>query len=210
MASGLFSQLISMGMTASWVILVVLAVRLLFQRLRLPKKYSYYLWAVPALRLICPVSVSSAFSLFNVDFIGRKAAGIAAAVEWLAAGGSAAGVAKSAGAGLASGAQGMAQGAGAAANALNAGGTVAAGTAGADIAGAAGNAAGNTGRYGRRYDTEGSGRHHRRKCERGRFAAYSVVGLAGRAGGDSFIQPVLLAAAQKDGTYGGPPSGQCL
>ena len=30
MASGLFSQLISMGMTASWVILVVLAVRLLF------------------------------------------------------------------------------------------------------------------------------------------------------------------------------------
>ena len=42
MASGLFSQLISMGMTASWVILVVLAVRLLFQRLRLPKKYSYY------------------------------------------------------------------------------------------------------------------------------------------------------------------------
>ena len=83
MASGLFSQLISMGMTASWVILVVLAVRLLFQRLRLPKKYSYYLWAVPALRLICPVSVSSAFSLFNVDFIGRKAAGIAAAVEWL-------------------------------------------------------------------------------------------------------------------------------
>ncbi|MFR8337621.1 MAG: M56 family metallopeptidase [Eisenbergiella massiliensis] len=72
MASGLFSQLISMGMTASWVILVVLAVRLLFQRLRLPKKYSYYLWAVPALRLICPVSVSSAFSLFNVDFIGRR------------------------------------------------------------------------------------------------------------------------------------------
>ena len=67
-----------------------------------------------------------------------------------------------------------------------------------------------TGRYGRRYDTEGSGRHHRRKCERGRFAAYSVVGLAGRAGNDSFIQPVLLAAAQKDGTYGGPPSGQCL
>ena len=143
MASGLFSQLISMGMTASWVILVVLAVRLLFQRLRLPKKYSYYLWAVPALRLICPVSVSSAFSLFNVDFIGQKAAGIAAAVEWLAAGGSAAGVAKRAGAGLASGAQGMAQGAGTAANALNAGGTVAAGTAGADIAGAAGNAAGN-------------------------------------------------------------------
>ena len=143
MASGLFSQLISMGMTASWVILVVLAVRLLFQRLRLPKKYSYYLWAVPALRLICPVSVSSAFSLFNVDFIGRKAAGIAAAVEWLTAGGSAAGVVKRAGADLASRAQGMVQGAGAAANALNVGGTVAAGTAGVDIAGAAGNAAGN-------------------------------------------------------------------
>lgn len=134
MASGLFSQLISMGMTASWVILVVLAVRLLFQRLRLPKKYSYYLWAVPALRLICPVSVSSAFSLFNVDFIGRKAAGIAAAVEWLTAGGSAAGVVKRAGADLASRAQGMVQGAGAAANALNVGGTVAAGTAGVDIA----------------------------------------------------------------------------
>lgn len=115
MVSGLFSQLISMGLTASWVILVVLVVR-----------------------LICPVSVSSVFSLFNVDFIGRKAAGIAAAVETLASGGAAEG----AGAGLASGAQGMAQGAGAAANALNAGGTAATAVA-AGIAGAAGNAAGN-------------------------------------------------------------------
>lgn len=141
MVSGLFSQLISMGLTASWVILVVLVVRLLFQRLRLPKKYSYYLWAVPALRLLCPVSVSSAFSLFNIDFIGRMAAGIVAAVERLSSGGSAAGSVEGTGAGLASGAQGMAQGAGAAANAWNtanvwnAGGTAAAAAAGSGAAG---------------------------------------------------------------------------
>ena len=137
MVSRLFSQLISMGLTASWVILVVLAVRLLFQRLRLPKKYSYYLWAVPALRLLCPVSVSSVFSLFNVDFIGRKAAGIAAAVERLAAGEGAAGSAERAG-GLASGAQAMAQGA----NAMDTAGAAATAVA-SGAAGAAGNAAGH-------------------------------------------------------------------
>lgn len=131
MAEGLFSQMLSMGLTASWVILVVLAVRLLFQRLRLPKKYSYFLWVIPAFRLLCPVSVSSAFSLFNVDFIGREA-GIAAA-DRFASGGSA----KGAGAFLVSRAQGMAQGAKAAADAFNTGGAVAAGAAGT-----VGNAAG--------------------------------------------------------------------
>lgn len=137
MVSGLFSQLISMGLTASWVILVVLVVRLLFQRLRLPKKYSYYLWAVPALRLLCPVSVSSAFSLFNIDFIGRMAAGIAAAAERLAAGGSAAKAVENAG-GLASGVQAMAQGA----NAMDTAGAAATAVA-SGAAGAAGNAAGH-------------------------------------------------------------------
>lgn len=68
MFTSFFEQLLKMSVTASVVILAVLLARLCLRRL--PKKYSYLLWAVVLFRLICPISVSSAFSIFN--FLGYK------------------------------------------------------------------------------------------------------------------------------------------
>lgn len=60
----LFLQILKMGVTAGYCILVVLALRLLMKGL--PKLYSYILWIVVYFRLVCPVSVSSVFSLVKV------------------------------------------------------------------------------------------------------------------------------------------------
>lgn len=58
------SRLLEMSLTASAVILVVLAARLLLRKA--PRVYSYALWAVVAFRLICPISFSSQFSLLGL------------------------------------------------------------------------------------------------------------------------------------------------
>lgn len=58
----LFPIVCNMSLTASVVILAVLAVRLLR---RAPKVFSYALWAVVLFRLLCPVSVTSAVSLLG-------------------------------------------------------------------------------------------------------------------------------------------------
>ena len=60
----LFPIVCNMSLTASVVILAVLAVRLLLRRA--PKVFSYALWAVVLFRLLCPVSVTSAVSLLGV------------------------------------------------------------------------------------------------------------------------------------------------
>lgn len=62
----LFTGICNRGMAVSYVVPVVFVLRFVFERMKLPKKYSYYLWAIPLIRLICPVSFSSVFSLFNV------------------------------------------------------------------------------------------------------------------------------------------------
>ena len=59
----LFPIVCNMSLTASVVILAVLAVRLLLRRA--PKVFSYALWAVVLFRLLCPVSVTSAVSLMG-------------------------------------------------------------------------------------------------------------------------------------------------
>ena len=59
----LFLQILNMSLTGSYVILAILLARLLLKKA--PKKYSYYLWAVAAFRLICPVSFEAVFSLFK-------------------------------------------------------------------------------------------------------------------------------------------------
>ena len=59
----LFPIVCNMSLTASVVILAVLAVRLLLRRA--PKVFSYVLWAVVLFRLLCPVSVTSAVSLLG-------------------------------------------------------------------------------------------------------------------------------------------------
>lgn len=65
----LFHQVINMGITASYVMAAVLLMRLLF--LHMPKKYSYYLWGLVGFRLVCPVSFSSVFSMFNLHIFDR-------------------------------------------------------------------------------------------------------------------------------------------
>lgn len=59
-----FNYVFNMSITASYVILAVLFVRLLLKRA--PKKYSYLLWSVAGFRLAVPVSFSSVFSLFKL------------------------------------------------------------------------------------------------------------------------------------------------
>ena len=59
----LFPIVCNMSLTASVVILAVLAVRLLLRRA--PKVFTYALWAVVLFRLLCPVSVTSAVSLLG-------------------------------------------------------------------------------------------------------------------------------------------------
>ena len=53
-----------MSITASVVILVVLIARGLMGKL--PKRYSYILWGIVAIRLLCPVGIASPISLFNL------------------------------------------------------------------------------------------------------------------------------------------------
>lgn len=60
----LFDMFFGMGLEACLVIAAVCAVRLVFRRL--PRRYSYMLWAVVLFRLLCPVSFQSAFSLFSL------------------------------------------------------------------------------------------------------------------------------------------------
>jgi len=59
----LFLSVLNMSITASYVILAILFIRLLLKRT--PKKYSYLLWSVVLFRLICPVSFSSVCSIFQ-------------------------------------------------------------------------------------------------------------------------------------------------
>lgn len=68
--SNLFLPLLSMSLTAGYSILAILVVRFLLQKT--PKKYSYFLWSVVAFRLCCPMSFSSAFSLFCLRLPGMS------------------------------------------------------------------------------------------------------------------------------------------
>ena len=58
---GVFQQVVSMSLTASLVILAICGARLLLRQA--PKKFSYWLWAGAAFRLVCPFSFPAAFSL---------------------------------------------------------------------------------------------------------------------------------------------------
>ncbi len=57
----LFLQVVNMSIAASWAILAVILLRLLFAKA--PKWITVALWGIVALRLICPFSFQSAFSL---------------------------------------------------------------------------------------------------------------------------------------------------
>lgn len=57
----IFIQIINMSISASWLMLVVLLMRLLL--IRAPKKLTVLLWAFVGIRLLCPVIIESPFSL---------------------------------------------------------------------------------------------------------------------------------------------------
>lgn len=63
--SGIFITVLNMSLTASYCILVVIALRLLLRRQ--PKLLSYLLWSVVLFRLLCPVSISGSYSLMRMD-----------------------------------------------------------------------------------------------------------------------------------------------
>lgn len=61
----LFLQIVNMSITSSYVILFVMAARLILKRF--PKIFSYMLWMVVLVRLVCPFSLESIFSLIPGD-----------------------------------------------------------------------------------------------------------------------------------------------
>jgi beta-lactamase regulating signal transducer with metallopeptidase domain len=63
-----------MGITSGYIIIAVLLIRACLRKA--PKKYSYLLWAVVGFRLICPVSFSSIFSIFNFGLLQPNQAAV--------------------------------------------------------------------------------------------------------------------------------------
>ncbi len=57
----LFLHLVNMSLTAGWLVLAVLLVRVIFKKA--PKALICLLWAIVAVRLLCPISFESALSL---------------------------------------------------------------------------------------------------------------------------------------------------
>lgn len=59
----LFATILNMSCQAAVVMLFVLAARLLAGAARVPKKYCCMLWAIPFVRMVCPVAIESVLSL---------------------------------------------------------------------------------------------------------------------------------------------------
>ena len=59
--SSFFLEIVNMSISASWIVLAVLLLRLLLKKA--PKWITVLLWGIVAVRLICPISIESAMSL---------------------------------------------------------------------------------------------------------------------------------------------------
>ena len=59
--SELFLSIVNMSISASWIVLAVLILRLILKKA--PKWITVLLWAIVAVRLVCPLSFESVFSL---------------------------------------------------------------------------------------------------------------------------------------------------
>lgn len=67
----LFLKVLNMSITASWLVLAVFLLRLLFRKS--PKALHVVMWALVGLRLVCPFSIESAFSLIpSVETIPQE------------------------------------------------------------------------------------------------------------------------------------------
>ncbi len=60
----LFKTVLEMSITGAIIIAAVMLIRLCMKKL--PRRYAYFLWIIPAIRLLCPLTVSSEASLFNL------------------------------------------------------------------------------------------------------------------------------------------------
>ncbi len=61
---GLFNTILEMSVKGGIVIIAVMLLRMLL--IKAPKKYSYFLWAIPLFRLCCPYSLRTVFSIFGL------------------------------------------------------------------------------------------------------------------------------------------------
>lgn len=59
-----FRTVLNMSITGAYIAAAIIILRIAMKKL--PKKYSYMLWAILGIRLLCPFSFSSAVSIFNV------------------------------------------------------------------------------------------------------------------------------------------------
>ena len=62
-----FDKLFDMNKTIFITIILVLIIRLLINKY--PKKYSYILWIIVLFRMLCPISIESIFSVYNIEKI---------------------------------------------------------------------------------------------------------------------------------------------
>lgn len=78
----IFAKVLNMSLTASLVIVLVIAARFILRKS--PKVFSYALWAVVLFRLLCPVSLPSPVSLLSLlDAPVAQTEGIATTVEYI-------------------------------------------------------------------------------------------------------------------------------
>ncbi len=66
-----FILILNMSITASYCILAVLFLRLVFRKA--PRRYLYLLWLLVGFRLVCPVSVGTDFSVFGQESFSMSA-----------------------------------------------------------------------------------------------------------------------------------------
>lgn len=59
-----FQNVLNMSITGAYIAAAIIVLRLCMKRL--PRRYSYALWSILGIRLLCPFSFSSAVSLFNL------------------------------------------------------------------------------------------------------------------------------------------------
>lgn len=59
----IFLKLLNMSINAGWLILAIIALRFLLRKFHAPAWISCLLWTLAAVRLLCPISLESIFSL---------------------------------------------------------------------------------------------------------------------------------------------------
>lgn len=62
--TAVFKTVLNMSITGAYIATAIIVLRLLLKKF--PKRFSYALWLILGIRLLCPFSFSSAVSLFNL------------------------------------------------------------------------------------------------------------------------------------------------